>query len=169
MNYNNFNMALAAGTKGEQLAASILDSLGYTLEEVTNQAEYQKLDIDFIVYKGSDTFTLEVKADSRINQTNNICVETITNKQLMKRGWFFTTEATVLAFVDTVGRRVHIVNTNELRELYRRSIGFLRHTETEQIECGYFYKRAEIALIPLKEVKKLPSYRCLTALSQYFN
>ena len=169
MNYNNFNMALAAGTKGEQIAASILESLGYTLEEVTNKAEYQKLDIDFIVNKGSDTFTLEVKADSRINQTNNICVETITNKQLMKRGWFFTTEAAYIAFVDTVGRRVHLVNTNELRELYRRSIGFIRHTETEQIECGYFYKRAEIALIPLKEVKKLPSYQCLTALSQYLN
>ena len=169
MNYNNFNMALAAGTKGEQLAASILESLGYTLEEVTKNAEYQKLDIDFIVNKGSDQFTLEVKADSRIQQTNNICVEILTNKQLMKRGWFFTTEATVLAFTDMVSRRIHLVNTDELRQLYKGCRGVLKHIETEQIECGYFYKRAEIALIPLAEVKKLSSYRCFTPLTQYLN
>lgn len=169
MNYNNFNMALAAGTKGELLAASILESLGYTLEEVTKNAEYQKADIDFIVHKGSDQFTLEVKADSRIQQTKNICVEILTNKQLMNCGWFFTTEATVLAFTDVIAKRIHLVNTNELCELYKSRRGVLRHLETEQIECGYFYKRAEIALLPLEEVKKLSSYRCYTTLTQYFN
>lgn len=85
-NYNNFNAALAAGRKGEDIAANHLKQLGYTIEDVSAVKEYQKKDIDLLAQLGNyEPLLVEVKADSRIADTNNICIETITNKSATKQ------------------------------------------------------------------------------------
>jgi hypothetical protein len=50
-NYNNFNAAIAAGRKGEALAATYMIDLGYFIEDVSQNKEYQAKDIDFIATK----------------------------------------------------------------------------------------------------------------------
>ena len=40
-NYNNFSAAIAAGRKGEAIAAEYMIDLGYFIEDVSSNKEYQ--------------------------------------------------------------------------------------------------------------------------------
>ncbi len=161
-NYNNFSAALAAGRKGEALAATFLEQQGYIIEDVSDSKQYQLQDIDLIAQQEDRlALTIEVKADSRIADTGNICVETITNKSAKKKGWFFYTKALFIFFVDIQQEVIHCVRTNELRELYNNNS--FKHIETKQFECGEYLKLGEIALIPLNKIEKLPHYKNISA------
>lgn len=159
-NYNNFNKALAAGKVGEDLVLDYMTAIGYHMEDVSGDKDFQKRDIDFLAcYKGN-RMAIEVKADSRVAETGNLVVETCTNIDANKKGWFFTTQATHIFFVDVVNNIVHCARMDELKQLYRTH-GY-RHYITKQYECGVFYKEAQIAIIPLEDVKQLPHYVELT-------
>lgn len=84
--YNDFGLALAAGKKVEDLATEQLKKLGFTVVDVSDDKTYQKKDIDLLAeHICNPSMTIEVKADSRIADTDKICIETITNKAAKKR------------------------------------------------------------------------------------
>ena len=47
-NYNNSSAALAAGKKGEDIATDCLERLGFTIDDVSGDKEYQQKDIGFL-------------------------------------------------------------------------------------------------------------------------
>ena len=82
-----FSKLLEQGRKGEALVASLFQSIGYNIQDVTRDAAYFAKDIDLIATKGEEQLLLEVKADSKVAATGNICIETIGNIAANKKGW----------------------------------------------------------------------------------
>lgn len=79
-NYNSFTTACRIGQEGEKAAAALLAAEGFTVSEVSDQAEWQDKDIDFLATAADYTITVEVKTDTQIGKYHNLCVETISNK-----------------------------------------------------------------------------------------
>lgn len=157
-NYNNFGQALAAGRVGEKLAAQYLTAIGYQIEDVSKNKEYFSQDIDFLADNGKTQMAVEVKADSRMQETKNVAVEPITNVEFGKDGWFITSKATHIFFVDVKSKVIHCVRLEELRQLFKQNKKQYRRIITHQKECGMYYKEGEIYLIPLADLETLPHY-----------
>lgn len=162
-NYNNFGKALAAGRVGENLTAQYLSAIGYQVKDVSKDKEYFGQDIDFLADNGKQQMTIEVKADSRMNETQNAVIETMTNIEAGKNGWFYYSKATHIFFVDVAAKVIHCVRLSELKELFKQQKKQFRRVITHQWECGKYYKEGEIYLIPIAELKKLDHYVRLDA------
>lgn len=70
-----FSDEVKKGKEGEAAASSFLSAMGYSVEDVSDNPDYFKSDIDLIATKGDEVMTIEVKSDYRISQTGNLCVE----------------------------------------------------------------------------------------------
>lgn len=154
-----FKTNVREGQKGEAMASSFLTSIGYQVENVSQDPNFQKVDIDLIAGKEvGERMTIEIKADSMVSRTGNICIETITNVAKGKKGWLYYCKASHIFFVDVVNRIIHCVRFNEFYDMYQQNKDRYRHFIRQQFENGVYYKEAELALIPLEDIKKLPHY-----------
>lgn len=151
-----FSKLLEQGHKGEALVASLFQSIGYDVQDVSGDSSYFAKDIDLIVTKGEESLRLEVKADSKMAATGNVCIETIGNIAANKKGWIYYTEATHICFVDMVNCIIYIVRTSELLELLRQNkcAKLIR----SQLEDGEYYKEAELALVSLNDLRQCKYY-----------
>lgn len=73
---------------GEIRAFNYLSNSGWTVSDLTQCEKYFDKDIDFLVTAGLEQHTIEVKWDSRIAETGNMFIETITDLDNSKAGWF---------------------------------------------------------------------------------
>lgn len=154
-----FKNNLNEGKKGETLVSSFLISIGYQVEDVSHDPEFQKRDIDLIAGKEvGERMTIEVKSDSMMSRTGNICIETIGNIGKNKKGWLYYCQASHLFIVDVVNNIIHCVRFKEFFDMYQANKKRYRHIIREQLEDGVYYKQAELALIPLEDIKKLEHY-----------
>lgn len=71
-----FKDDLAVGKRGEKAVAAALLKRGHTITDVSNDAEYQDKDIDFMLCKNDVVVSLEVKNDIKSNTTGNVFIET---------------------------------------------------------------------------------------------
>lgn len=58
------------------------------MEDTTLNPDFWSKDIDFIARKGNKEITIEVKWDNLISDSGNMFVETITDIDKGKQGWF---------------------------------------------------------------------------------
>lgn len=118
---------------GEKLAKDIMEARGWEVTDVSDNPEYWKKDIDFIVRnpENGHVITMEVKWDSRISKTGNLFLETYSNGG---RGWFEYCEADYLAYGDAASRCFYILPLLELRELVASKRFELAFTADS---CGY--------------------------------
>ena len=110
------------GREGELLFQTIMESGGYTVEDVSGNSEYWDKDIDFIItspYTGA-VKTFEVKFDSRINKTGNLFLETASAYSKGGQGWFKFCEADYLAYGDSANRRFYVIPLLELKERVKK-------------------------------------------------
>ena len=84
------------GKWGEHLFATYLSQHNYTYEDVSEDKNYQKKDIDFIV----DKIKYEVKTDCWFTKTGNLAIEdTIYHHDgRITDGWYHYTEADYLVY-----------------------------------------------------------------------
>ena len=108
---NDFYTDLARGRQGEVLITKALEDLGHNVKDVTQDSNYWEKDIDLLV----DGKSLEVKSDWNLGRTNNIVLE-MRKRESGKDGWFRSTAAENLAFVDMRNRICYLAKTTELRE-----------------------------------------------------
>ena len=105
------------GKRGEKIFSKYLDNLGLEHEDVSDVKEYQKQDIDFVVRaKTGQTWTVEVKNDTRIAQTGNIFFETISNVHYSSNGCFNKTNADAMVIVSESEKKLYIVTTKNLKK-----------------------------------------------------
>ena len=149
-----FSNLLEQGHKGEAIVASFFQSIGYTVQDVSRDTAYFAKDIDLLVTNQEEELTLEVKADYKMGQTGNICIETIGNIAANKKGWIYYTQASHICFVDMASQVINIVRTQELKTLLSQGRRLIR----QQLEDGEYYKEAEIVLIPLSKLQQLEHY-----------
>ena len=72
---NNFYNSLAIGKQAEEAVKAHLEKRGITVIDVSNIKEYQKIDVDFLLRKGNQETTLEVKHDRKLHKTGNFFFE----------------------------------------------------------------------------------------------
>lgn len=110
------------GKYGEKLFSERMRALGHTVIDVSNDAEYQGKDVDFIVTSGASglTKTFEVKWDERINKTRNLYLE-ITNKNSQGAlGWYKFCNADFVAYGDALAHCFYVVPLDVLKEAVKR-------------------------------------------------
>lgn len=107
---NSFELCLQIGKSAENYVADYLTAAGHIVEDVSYEAAYMSKDIDFLLYKNNKYTTLEVKSDSKINQTGNLFFEVGFDRTTgYYDGWFRKCEAAYICFCDTCGGKCYIV------------------------------------------------------------
>ena len=105
---------MAKGKKGEQRAQEHFESLGWQVYDVSDIPEYRQKEIDFILQKDGEVFTVEVKSSTSAAKDRKLVVETFVDISIKKLGWIWTTEADLLAVVS--GDKMFIYLPYEMRE-----------------------------------------------------
>ena len=159
---NNFIADKRKGKIGERAVSDFFIKKGYFVEDVSENKDFQKLDIDLIV----DNEFIEVKTQNSINKNNKITLELECNyyEDLFVKGWFAYTEANIIVFYDKVNNIAYHIKTDELRELFEE------YKDTFDIyDFDEDYKVSTLAYIDidfLKEKSKsleIHNYNFLTA------
>lgn len=142
---NEFLRDKAKGKCGEQIVYDYYCGLGCTVIDVSEDKEYQQKDIDFLI----DGIGYEVKTQNCILE-NKICIELKSNVEKNYNGWFYTTAAQYLVFVDKVNSILYKIPVEELREYYYKNIQNIKARQQHNA-----YKTSIIAFIPIAELEEI--------------
>lgn len=116
---DNFYSDLNRGKVGEALAAKALVARGHKVIDVSDNWDYRRKDIDFVLTnKQGQTTTLEVKTDAASENTGNVFIEygNINNKTHNYLGWLMYCEAEYIGFVQPHNKKAMIVSFDELKQ-----------------------------------------------------
>lgn len=157
MRSTNFLKAKRVGNQGERLVANWMSRLGYQVEDVSMNPDYWKEDIDFLVAKGEEQMSLEVKTDQRMKDSGNVLIEMCVDVDEGKDGWWKYCQATHLFFVDIRQKQVHCVRRDELAQLIKNKPSgvvqrYLRVKDNGKV------RDSEVLLVPIALLKTLPHY-----------
>ena len=135
---------------GELRAYNYLQDNGWTVQDVTNNPEFWDKDIDFVVSSGSQSLTIEVKWDSRIHATGNMFIETVTDLDKSKCGWFSYCQADYIYYGDSYNQLFYVFKTDDLRKFVSS------HMMEERKAPDYNYrgilkKVSQGMLVPIKQ------------------
>ena len=157
INENSFYNSKRKGKKGESAVKEYYTNNGHNVIDVSEDKEYQKIDVDFII----DGDFVEVKTQKSIPEQQKITLEIETEyyNNIIRQGWFHSTEANFLIFYDNTNNIAYTVNTDELRQLYND------YRYSKEIDC-YLYdeekKTSKLVYIPIELLKnKLKSLEIL--------
>lgn len=146
---NSFLKAKQKGKKGETAVKDYYTSQGIEVIDVSEDKEYQKIDVDFII----DGNFVEVKTQKSIAEREKITLELETEyyNSLVKQGWFKSTEANILIFYDNVNNIAYSVDTKELRDFFKKNkyskdLEFHSYDEKNKI--------SQLVFIPIETLKK---------------
>lgn len=143
---NEFLRDKAKGKYGEQIVFDYYNSIGCNIIDVSEDKEYQQQDIDFLI----DGTGYEVKTQTCIYKENKICIELTANVERNYNGWFYTTAAQYLVFVDKVNGILYKIRTEDLREYYYKNIQNIKARQQRNT-----YKTSIIAFIPIEELEEI--------------
>lgn len=135
---------------GELQAYNYLQANGWDVEDVTQDKYYWDKDIDLIALNGLQRLTIEVKWDSRISQTGNMFIETITDLDKNRSGWFMFCEADLIFYGDSVNHLFYVFTTKNLREFVSSRIMQERKAADYTLK-GTIKKVSQGMLVPIKE------------------
>lgn len=142
---NEFLRDKAKGKCGEQIVFDYYNSIGCNIIDVSEDKEYQQQDIDFLI----DGTGYEVKTQTCLLE-NKICIELIANVERNYNGWFYTTAAQYLVFVDKVNSILYKIRTEDLREYYYKNKQNITTWKQDNR-----YKTSVIAFIPIAELEEI--------------
>jgi hypothetical protein len=141
------------GKEGEALAMEFYSNAGCAIEDVSDDAAYQKQDIDFIAYRGNKKALIEVKYDRVISRTGNLFLEINTDKgESNSPGWFKYSNADILFYIDSKNAIGIEIKLEELRNYVDEHQGWLQ-TRTLTDNFGDFIKIREGICLPLYTIE----------------
>lgn len=121
---------------GEIKAYHYLLSQGYFVEDLTGVPEFWNQDIDFSAERNGKIDYIEVKWDNRIHQTNNMYVETETDIDKSKAGWYLICKADYIFYGDSYNNLFYKFKFSDLKAYIEKHNG-----KIEQRKAGdYNYK-----------------------------
>jgi hypothetical protein len=163
----DFEKSRTIGKQGEHLVKELLTSLPF-IEKVTDTSElpgYQFKEIDLLLdYTNGEKRTVEVKTDV-YSGTGNLAIETVANEEIGRKGWLYTSEATLLFYLFINGLsdnsdnllvldfnhvRNIVANNPHLKQFKAKPEQQLRNTGT---------KTTKGILVPRRLLKPLKTYR----------
>jgi hypothetical protein len=98
---------------GEHELKTYLRQHGRKVEDVSDNPDYWKKDIDLIV---DDMHTVEVKWDSKLYDTGNLFIETLSDTNTKAKGWYKFCEADTLAYGDAQNKYFYLFDFAALKE-----------------------------------------------------
>jgi hypothetical protein len=101
------------GKIGEAAAVSLITAMGGIVEDVTNNEELQKIDVDFLACLNNINFTLECKYAS-IDGGADV-FETIKNTNTKLPGWAYGTKADYVTIYKASMQQIHIIDVRALQ------------------------------------------------------
>ncbi len=150
--------------EAEKRCCQFLTDSGKTVINVADNPDYYKYGIDIIIKEQDKKICIDVKADTVINQTNNIFYELIecffSDKRDFKIGWAFNKYLSYIYYVDVVSWKLYIISLSKLNNfIYNK----------QQISCRLIphlrYKTIGF-LIPLWEIKDIMVVKDLSIYGQ---
>ena len=106
------------GLAVQEIVKSHLEDRGIEVVDVSQIKDYQKHDIDFILFKEGKSTTLEVKKDKSLFRTGNIFIECgFQRGNFYSAGWVKYCEADYICYYDTTAARGIIIDRLELLSL----------------------------------------------------
>ena len=102
---------------GEYEVKKYLRGRGFKVEDVSDNPVYWAKDIDLIATNPSTgrSAAIEVKIDSRIDDTGNFFIEFENPRSTNSKGWFHFSEADFLYYIDESSFLTYIIKFDELR------------------------------------------------------
>lgn len=149
---NLFDKQLEKGEQGEQAIEAYYKQQGCIVQNMTMDKEYWEKDIDLII----NGQTVEVKTDTRVAETQNLCFELVSNdnEEMYKPGWFFTSEANVFIIYSPQTRMSYQILSKEIRQLYEQRKDLFKERCLTFREYRGLDKHSVIAIIPIETVKQ---------------
>lgn len=143
-----------AWKKAELKVQALLLSRGIKFDDVSGNPEYWKLDIDLIVHSEKGDISIEIKNDSWLSKTGNLFLETITDIENKKEGWFAYSAADLLYYIDDNNELLFIYKMEELRNyISQQSAAYIkRHTKQCHLDKN---KTSEGICVPAKDIEHL--------------
>ena len=140
---NSFERMNIQGIRVQELVKQHLAARGHKIIDVSQNKDYQKVDIDFIVAKDGNRTTLEVKKDKSLFTTRNIFIECGFMKgNYYSAGWLKYCQADYICYYDTSRRRGIIVDRAKLLSL-------LDQGKEKTFYDKYDQKQGKAILLPL--------------------
>ena len=151
--YNKFDTpdfikAKQKGKTGETAVIEHYKNNGCNVIDVSEDREFQKIDVDLII----DGDFVEVKTQKSLSEREKITLELETEyyNSLIRKGWFYSTEANILIFYDNTNNIAYSVDTKELRDYY------IKNRHSELLESHSFdekHKVSQLVFIPIELLK----------------
>lgn len=119
---NKFLRDLAYGQSGEDVIFDMLKNDRQTEDvlDVRGEELFQQMDIDFIqFFKNGKSVLIEVKTDSKAQETGNIAYEHTSNVKFNTIGCFEKTSAHLIYYCIPSAKEILILNVQRLREYVR--------------------------------------------------
>ena len=144
----SFIKAKQKGKKGETAVIEHYKNNGCDVIDVSEDKEFQKIDVDLII----DGDFVEVKTQKSLSEREKITLELETEyyNSLIRKGWFYSTEANILIFYDNTNNIAYSVDTKELRDYY------IKNRHSELLESHSFdekHKVSQLVFIPIELLK----------------
>ena len=112
-----FKEQLKKGKYAEQIVQKHLEQRGHIINNVSDNPEYWKYDIDLIITNWKEPITIEVKRDDNLYRTGNIFVEVGFQKEdYYSTGWFNNCKADYIAYYDTKTANGLIIELDKLKQ-----------------------------------------------------
>lgn len=146
---------------GEQELKDYLRANDLKVIDVSDNPQYFKKDIDLFVEQDGRKIGLEVKWDKCISYTGNMYIETLSDIEKRKDGWFNFCVADFLCYGDSVNQLYYIIALDDLHayidehkeELKKRTAkDYGKNGEVTKLSLGYL---VPIADFPKKTIIRL--------------
>lgn len=100
---------------GEKKAYDYLISSGWEVQDLTQCEAFFSKDIDFLIIRGQEQHYIEVKWDNWIHQTGNMFIETTTDLDFNKDGWFKFCRAEFIFYGDARNELFYVYRLDDLK------------------------------------------------------
>lgn len=116
MSKHSFMSQMEKAKRGERLVENYLNEKGWTVTDVSDNKEYQVIGVDFLTEKDGESRQIEVKLDTVINRTGNFFIEIVGYQEQGKPGWFETSEADYIFYIDAATDIAYVFKVEDMRE-----------------------------------------------------
>lgn len=146
---SSFNMCKKKGLAVQEIVKRHLEERGNKIIDVSEDGNYQKIDIDFIVERDGISTTLEVKTDKKLFSTLNFFIEIGADFQdYYQDGWLNRCEAEYICYYDTNAAKGIIVDYPTIKSLLEAHGMRIEFYDYLDDKVSYAY------LLPYSVVKK---------------
>ena len=140
---------------GEKKAYDFLVSSGWKVQDLTQCEAFFGKDIDLLISRGQEQHYIEVKWDNWIHYTGNMFIETITDLDFNKDGWYKFCSAEFVFYGDSKNNLFYVYRFNDLKEYIKEEYSSLQARKAPDYNSkGQLRKVSQGLLVSIEDFGK---------------